>query len=84
MAHIGGPEAVPDIDLSTVCRWRQWFAWFLRYGSQCEDAVSRRFGLTVELSFEASLDPGWLNRLVRMVANTNLWAHTRSAWLSGG
>jgi hypothetical protein len=27
--------------------------------------------------------PGWLARIVRPVANANLWLHTRSAFLSG-
>lgn len=81
-AHAGGPEAVPGVDLLTVCRWRQWHAWFLQYGNQCMKAVSHRFGLTESLSFEEQHVPGWLAKVVRMVANTNLWVHTRSVWMS--
>lgn len=84
MAHIGGPEAVTDVDLRTLFHWKQWFSWFLHYGNQCAEAVSRRFGLTASLSFEEPWVPGWLKKLVRMVVNTNLWVHTRLAWLSGG
>ena len=79
-----GPEAVPEIDISTVNRWRQWFAWFTRYADQCKDALSFRFGLTNVMSFGKPIAPDWLRKAVRMVANSNLWVHTRSAWLSGG
>lgn len=84
LAHIGNLDAMIEPALSTVNRWRQWFSWFTRYADQCREALSFRFGLTVSLSTSEPCGSGWLAVTVRMIANTNLWVHTRSAWLSGG
>lgn len=84
LVHAGNLDAVVEPALSTLYRWRQWFSWFIRYADRCKEALSFRFGLTGNLSFGEASGFGWLARTVQMVANTNLWLHTRSAWLSGG
>lgn len=84
LTHAGNLDAVIEPALSTVNRWRQWFFWFTRYADRCREALSFRFGLMDTLSTEAFSSYGWLAGTVRMVANSNLWVHTRSAWMSGG
>lgn len=84
LVHDGNLDAVIEPALSTVGRWRQWFSWFTRYADQCRESLSHRYGLTKVLSFGELRVPGWLKKFVRMVANTNLWVHTRLAWMSRG
>jgi hypothetical protein len=82
-------------DNSTLCRWRSWLNELITYFLGCLASIAIRFHLdTVKPSSDASQPahhrlghyvgdaPGWLARTVRSVSNSNLWLHTRSAWLS--
>ncbi len=81
-------------DESTLYRRRNWFALWGIYASRCLDSIAKRFNLPVEGSPSLSQSTlqgigrfvgnatGWLGRAVRPIANTNLWIHTRSAFLS--
>lgn len=83
-------------DESTIKRWRQWFRDIAPYWVGCLDSLSQRYG--TPSAAERSCLPrsllqriyshvgkvlGWLSRVVRPIANENLWVHTtRSAFLS--
>jgi hypothetical protein len=82
-------------DESTIRRWKAWFQSMCNYFLGCLLSVAIRFGkefVEEKSSFpESKLQriwqyvgdaPGWLARLVRSVANLNLWVHTRSAFLT--
>lgn len=81
-------------DESTINRWRSWFLFWIVYAAGCLQSISIRFNLPVEnLSIPSqsvlySLGRfvgdavGWLGRVVRPIANSNLWVQTRSAFLS--
>ena len=84
LVHDRNLDAAIEPALSTVNRWRQWLSWFLRHADRCREVLSFRYGLSEDVSFSDPLRSRWLAGTVRMVANTNLWVHTRSAWLSGG
>jgi len=82
-------------DHSTLHRWRNWLRSQMTHWMGCLESIAIRFGLDV--AGEAS-EPsqtahhrfgryvgdavGWLARVVRSVANSNFWIHTRSAFLS--
>jgi hypothetical protein len=90
------PEAMLDVaaDESTLYRWRLWFAQMAVYWLGCLQAIAHRFSLPVERSSEPSRSSllgigrfvgdgqGWLARLVRPLVHTQLWIHTRFAFLS--
>ena len=82
-------------DESTIGRWRNWFLeladYFLgylesiaiRYGRESVESVSHLPKSTLQRIWHHVGDAsGWLARIVRPVANSNLWVHTRSAFLS--
>lgn len=81
-------------DESTLRRWRVWFEEWSPYACGCLAAIAIRFHLPVKVSSSPSQSSlqslgrlvgdavGWLARAVRPIANTNLWAQTRSAFLS--
>jgi len=82
-------------DESTIGRWRNWFLELFDYLLGCLKSIAIRYGReSVESVFRFSKStlqkiwdhvgdaPGWLARVVRPVANSNLWVHTRSAFLS--
>ena len=82
-------------DEATLYRLRKWFHRQLPYLLGCLRAIAIRLGqIPVEEPSVPSRSahqrigryvgnaPGWLARLVRPIANSNLWLHTRSAWLS--
>ena len=82
-------------DEATLYRLRKWFNKQLPYMLGCLRAISIRLGqIPVEEPSVPSLSvhqrvglyvgnaPGWLARIVRPIANSNLWVHTRSAFLS--
>lgn len=83
---------------STLFRWLDWFTSFVEYWIGCLTSIMFRIQgkSPVNLSSEASLSalqrigrwvgdaPRWLARIVRPIANDNLWLHTRSAFLSEG
>lgn len=82
-------------DDATLYRLRQWFHTQLPYLLGSLKSISIRLGQDpVEEPSVPSLSahqrigyyvgntPGWLARIVRPIANSNLWLHTRSAFLS--
>lgn len=81
-------------DESTLFRLRQWFTSWSTYAVGCLTAIAHRFNLPVPELSTPSQSPlqtigrfvgdadGWLARVVRPIANTHLWVHTRSACLS--
>jgi hypothetical protein len=85
-------------DESTLFRWFEWFNSLIDYWVGCLVSIMLRtkqenipLNLTSENS-ETALHrlgrlvgdaPRWLERIVRPIANINLWLHTRSAFLSG-
>lgn len=82
-------------DESTLGRWRNWLlklsdyflgclvAIAIRYGREAAEGVSSLSKSKLQRIWQHVGDaPGWLARLVRPVANLNLWIHTRSAFLS--
>lgn len=91
---VSQPNPVVAADESTLLRLRQWFLDWSTYAAGCLAAVAHRFNLPVEELSTPSQSPlqiigrfvgdadGWLARVVRPIANTHLWIHTRSACLS--
>ncbi|MDD4238470.1 MAG: DUF6431 domain-containing protein [Desulfotomaculaceae bacterium] len=82
-------------DESTIGRWRNWFFELVDYFLGCLKSIAIRYGKesvenasyvpksTLQRIWHHVGDaPGWLARIVRSVANSNLWVHTRSAFLS--
>ena len=82
-------------DDATLRRWRHWFRKQSVYLLGCLYSIAHRMHQDpVESSSISSQSvhhrigrlvgnaPGWLARMVRPVANSNLWVHTRSAFLS--
>lgn len=87
------PSLSVAVDESTITRWRRWFAESAEHFAGCLESIRIRFGHTsVEGPSDSSLSvlrriwhyvgnaPAWLARIVRSVANTNQWIHTRSAF----
>ena len=87
----------PDVaaDDATFYRLRKWFHRLLPYLIGCLRAIATQLGqIPVEEPFVPSRSAhqriehyvgnasGWLARIVRPIANSNLWVHTRSAFLS--
>lgn len=83
-------------DESTINRWRSWFVENVEYFQKVLTTIKLRLNYEAEEK-ELSRIPGtalsgilhivgdnfgWLARVVRIIANTNLWLHTRSAFLS--
>lgn len=82
-------------DNSTLHRWRSWFCSIAAYLQGCLESIAIRFHLDVVKERSAPSQSahhrfgryvgdagGWLARIVRPIANSNLWIHTRSACLS--
>lgn len=82
-------------DDSTLQRWRRWFQEQAAYLLGCLSSIAIRFHqdpvecLSIssqsahhEIGHFVGDAPGWLARIVRPIANANLWVHTRSAFLS--
>ena len=80
-------------DESTLNRWRKWFNEKVDYFQGCLESITIRYGSeSVEDKSalpESKLQriwhyvgdaPGWLARVVRPIANLNLWIHTRLAF----
>jgi hypothetical protein len=84
------------VDEATLYRWRCWFRDWSTYAMGCLESI--RIRLSLDPPVLVSSDPaqsvlqqighlvgeasGWLSRVVRPIANTQLWVHTRSAFLS--
>lgn len=82
-------------DDSTISRWRLWFSAGLNHFLGCLTSITAKLGkkaaeniaCSPRSRFQRVIDfvgdaAGWLARIVRSVANTNNWIHTRSAFLS--
>jgi hypothetical protein len=82
-------------DESTLTRWRSWFQSNSTYFLGCLNSIAIRFSQsTKERDFGLTHSvlqkiwqhtgniAGWLARVVRPIANVNLWVHTRFAFLS--
>jgi hypothetical protein len=82
-------------DESTLYRWRNWLESKTTYFLGCLQSIAIRFQLDVVEKSSNSSQPahqrigrvvgkaiGWLSRVVRPIVNSNLWVHTRSAFLS--
>jgi hypothetical protein len=81
-------------DESTILRWRSWFRGLANYFLGCLASIAIRNNNTAAELIQLPPSPlqriwcyvgdapGWLARVVRPIANFNLWVHTRSAFLS--
>ncbi len=82
-------------DESTIRRWRNWFLEFSQYFLGCLESIAIRYGreavednahlpesMLQKIWHYVGNAPGWLARVVRPIANANLWIHTRFAFLS--
>ena len=93
---VSGDKALSiTADESSLVRWKNWFLELANYFQGCLKSITIRYG---KKSVEDESDlpksplqriwnyvgnaPGWLARIVRPVVNSNLWVHTRSAFLS--
>ena len=94
-AVTGNVTLTVTADESTIYRWRSWFRGLVNHFLGCLVSISiRDHQGSVEEPIqlpESPLQriwhfvgdaPGWLARVVRPIANFNLWIHTRSAFLS--
>lgn len=81
-------------DNSTLYRWRVWFLACWMYWVNCLSTIATRTGNSVEpmsvaslsalhrIGYYVGLGSGWLARLVRPIVHSQLWVHTRFAFLS--
>jgi hypothetical protein len=76
---------------SSIYRIRRWFLEISEYIAGCISAVAAQRGLVsagksrssiLRIKEQVGEDAGWMARAVRILANTNLWVHTRSAFVS--
>ena len=81
-------------DESTLKRWRSWFNERANYLRGCLASIILRYDLKESAGGSSDLPqsklhriwqqvgnaPGWLARVVKPIANLNLWPHTRSAF----
>jgi hypothetical protein len=92
-AAVAGDDDCVAADDSTIRSWRRWFAETAGYFLGCLASITVRYHISFAepLSHlpKSALQriwhyvgnaPGWLARVVRSVANSNLWLHTRSAF----
>jgi len=92
------PEAnsIVAADDSTLRRWKNWFREQTEYLLGALRSIAIRFRQNPVEKMSVPSQPahhrighyvgeatGWLARIVRPVVNSNLWVHTRSAFLSG-
>ncbi|MFD0717269.1 DUF6431 domain-containing protein [Paenibacillus sp. GCM10027626] len=94
---VSEPEASSTVaaDDATLRRWKNWFQGICTYLLGCLTSIAIRFHqdpveyLSVpsqsvhhRIGHYVGDASGWLSRIVRPVVNSNLWVHTRSAFLS--
>lgn len=92
-AVVAGGDHCVAADESTIRNWRRWFAQSAGYLQCCLASITARYhvsfaeplshlpGSALQGIWHYVGDaPGWLARVVRSVANANLWLHTRSAF----
>jgi len=90
-------ESPPDLaaDEVTLYRLKKWFYGLLPYLIGCLSSIAIRLGQNSVwepsvlsqsvhqiIGHYVGNEPGWLARIVRPIVNANLWAHTRSVFLS--
>ena len=84
---------IVECDESTLHRWKYWYKSLSEYFAGCLQSIAIQIGKeTEETSKPRSVlhriwhyvgdAPGWLARIVQPLVNSNLWVHTRSAFLS--
>lgn len=79
----------------TLYRLRRWFHGILPYLTRCLRSIAIRLNqdpvkepsvlsqsVHQKIGHYVGNSPGWLARIVRPIVNTNLWVHTRFAFLS--
>ncbi len=89
----GNRDLCVAADESTIGRWRRWFSERANYLLGCLASIAFRLDKdAVESVIRLPKSvlrriwhyvgdaPGWLARVVRPIANSNLWLHTRSAF----
>lgn len=81
-------------DESTLYRWGVWFAKCWQYWVNCLSTIAARTGNPVkplsvpspsalqQIGHYVGQGVGWLARLVRPIVHSQLWVHTRFAFLS--
>ncbi|WP_232463427.1 DUF6431 domain-containing protein [Tumebacillus avium] len=86
----------PDVaaDESTLYRWHIWFKACWQYWVNCLSTIAARTGNPVEplsvpspsalqrIGQYVGQEAGWLARVVRPIVHSQLWVHTRFAFLS--
>lgn len=91
-----GKSVAVSADESTLYRWEGWFNHLITYILGCLQSISIRLRMECIVEDKSHLTysllqrvwhfvgdaSGWLARVVRPLANLNLWVHTRSAFLS--
>jgi hypothetical protein len=90
-AILDGMEDRVSCEESTIYRIRKWFSDCSGYLAGSLDAIAVRWGLKTVVDHKSSMyrikahvgnESGWLARVVRPLVNSNMWVHTRSAFLS--
>jgi hypothetical protein len=89
----GDSDLYVAADESTIMRWRRWFQSISNYIAGCLLSIAIRCGnrsvagvshlpksVLQRIWHFVGDGPGWLARVVRPIANLNLWLHTRSAF----
>lgn len=90
---IGGGDGPDGPDGSTLKRWKSWFRGRGTYLVGCLQSITVRItGKPVETPKAMPIlhrvwslvgwEAGWLSQIVRSLANSGLWRHTRSALLT--
>lgn len=92
----GDEEQTVIADESTRRRWKEWFMSLVTYFAGCLNSIAIRYNQEPvkepsDLSESAPQRifnyvgdaPGWLARMTKPIVNTNLWLHTRLAFMSG-
>jgi|HigsolmetaAR201D_1030396.scaffolds.fasta_scaffold08937_2 hypothetical protein len=93
---ISSPSHTVAADESTLYRWRCWYLAMACYFAGCLESLRFRFHLDPvgpsstpsqtahqRIGRMVGTANGWLARVVRPIANLNVWVHTRFAFLSG-
>ena len=85
-------KALSALELTGLNRWKQWYFKRLHHFVGALESIVFRYKLTCEsdghLESKSSLSrwvgsgSGWLARTVRVIANANLWPHTRMVLMS--
>jgi hypothetical protein len=94
---VSEPEVLSTVaaDDATLQRWKKWFQEQTTYLLGCLRSIAIRFlqdpvkklsapsqSVHHRIGHYVGDAPGWLARVVRPVVNSNLWLHTRFAFLS--